>query len=303
MSRFGEMLRNGWRGVQNQAGIVLAGAALFLLAFLVGLHLFFPTAAVQQWLRGEIALRTQVDVQLAKMSLRPVFTLSGRDIVATYGNRPLTIDELRLKPLWSSLVTGDPGIAVDAALLQGRLDVALRRSGSVALHADGLKLTEFPVHPETGTLLSGTIVKADLLGRFPMRKGSETRLSLEMDNCSLTVLGQPVPLGRMTIAGNGQGNTLQLTTLSANGGAIAISGTGTMFVGNSAASSRISLDLTLRPTRSAPPTLTGLLDLAARKEADNSYRLKLNGSPNRLAVESQAPSRGATTSQEEEYED
>ena len=71
MSRFGELLRKGWRGAQNQARIVLAGAALFLLAFLLGIHLFFPTAAVQRWLGGEVAARTPVTVQLAKMSLRP----------------------------------------------------------------------------------------------------------------------------------------------------------------------------------------------------------------------------------------
>lgn len=305
MSRFGELLRKGWRGAQNQAGIVLAGIGVFLLAFLLGLHLFFPTAAVQQWLSSEISARAPLSVQFANLSLRPLFTLGGKDVVVAFDNLPgqtIMLDELRLKPLWTSLVSGDPGVTVDASLLQGRFAAALRRGGSLDLHAAGVKLTNFPVHQETRTLLSGTIVKADLRGSLPARKTTETRLALEIDNSTLTVLGQPLPLGKILLEGSGQGSNLRIATLSASGGQLAISGTGTVLLGASAAASRINLDLTLRPAASTPPTLTALLDIAAQRQADNGYRLKLSGPPNRLTVERPEVAREPARAQAENEE-
>ena len=307
MSRFGELLRKGWRGAQNQAKVVLGGVAVFLLAFLLGIHLFFPTAAVQRWLSGELAARAPVTVLLVPMSLRPLFTLSGDGstvIVDRSGGDLVVLDELRLKPLWTSLRGGDPGVSVQAARLQGHHAATLRRSGGLTLRAAGMKLTDFPVHQETRTLLTGTIVKGDLQGNFPVRPGTETRLSLEIDNSSLTVLGQPLPLGKIAVEGSGQGNNLRLTTLSASGGDLIIAGTGTLLLGTTTAASRISLDLSLRPTPSAPPALATLLEIAGKRQADNSYRLQLNGAIGQLTGETaQSPVRERTRTRQNAEDD
>jgi type II secretion system protein N len=292
MSRLGELLRRGWRGARNQARFVLAGAVLFLLAFLLGIHLFFPTAAVQRWLAREISARTPVTMQLTKMSLRPFFTLVGNDVAVAFDNssgRSVVVDELRLKPLWTSLISGDPGVSGQAALMQGRLAATLRRSGDLTMQATGIKLTDFPVHQESRTLLSGTLVKGALQGSFPARKGTESWLSLEIDNGSLTVLGQPLPLGKIAIEGSGQGNNLRISTLSASGGDVVIAGTGTLLFGASAAASRISLDVSLRPTPSAPPNLAALLELAGKRQADNSFRLQINAPLGQLTGAPTAP--------------
>jgi len=292
MNRFGEILHKGWRGAKDQAAIILAGVVLFVLSFLLGLHLFFPVAAVQQWLVTEIDARTPVSVQFEKLSLKPLFTLYGRDALVSFDNStqsPLILDEIRLRPLWTTLVTGDPDLLVEASALQGQIKADLRRSGALALHLQGVQLKAFPVNPETNTLLSGTIVKGELRGSSPARKNGENHLLLEMNDASLNIMGQPLPLGKISVQGNGQGNNLRITTLTASGGEIAISGTGTMLLGASAAASRINLDLTLRPSSSAPPALTALLDLAARRQTDGGYRLRLNGSPSQLTIEQLAP--------------
>ena len=306
MSRFGERLRKGWRGAQSQARVVLAGVALFLLAFLLGIHLFFPAAAMQHWLSGEIAARAQLTVPLEKMSLKPFFTFSGRGIALALGGsgeHSVVLDELRLQPFWTSLISADPGISVQAALQQGRLDATLRRSGGMSLHTTGMKLTDFPVHPATRTLLSGTIVKGDLQGSFPARPGSQARLSMEIDNCAMTVLGQPLRLGKIALEGSGPGNSLRITTLSASGGDLVVAGTGNLLFGPSLAASRLNLDLTLRPVPSAPPTVATLLDLASKRQADNSYRLKLNGALSQLAVEQSAPAQEPSVRRQSEETD
>lgn len=288
MNRFGDILYKGWRGARNQAGITLAGVALLLLAFLLGMHLFFPVAPVQQWLTSEINNRTPVSVKIEKLSVFPVFTLVGRQATVTFDSRalpPVLLNDLRLQPLWSSLFSGDPGLSVHAALLQGRLAAAIRRSGDLTLHVQGLQLQAFPVSQETQTLLSGTIVKGELRGSFPAQKSNENQLTLEMDNAALTVMGQPLKLGKISAQGSGQGNNLRIATLSASGGDVAVTGSGTLLLGASAAASRINLDLTLRPT----PAVAPLLDLFAQKQPDNSYRLRLSGSASRPTIERAAP--------------
>ena len=301
MKHFADVWRGTWNGVRSRGGAILAGAALFLLTFLIGLHLFFPTTTIQQWLISEIALRTPISIHQTTMTLRPVFTLHGREIVAVYDNRPFVIDELRVRPLWSSLFGKDPGVTMAANLLQGRLDAALRRGGAISLQAEGVKLTDLPVHPETRTLLSGTLVKGALQGNFPAKQGSDSRLAVEMVDTKLTVLGQPLALGKLAIEGSGQGNNLRLTTLSASGGDLSITGTGNLLLGPSAAASRINLDLSLKPA-AAPPALTALLDLAAQRQPDGSYRLKLSGAPNQLGLDRPAPPREARPVVDEEEE-
>ncbi|MCM2264533.1 MAG: type II secretion system protein GspN [Desulfuromonadales bacterium] len=293
MNRFGEILRKGWREAKNQAGIILAGIALFVLSFLLGLHLFFPMTAVQQWLVAEIDARTPFSVQIKKLSLSPAFTLSGRQATVTFDDSsmpPIVLDDLRLKPLWATLVTNNPGVAIEATLPQGRLDAALRRGGDLTMHIEELKLTDIPVSQETRALFSGTIVKGDMRRNFTPKKPTENLLVMEMDNASLTVMGQPLTLGKISAQGSGQGSSLRITTLSANGGDLVITGTGTMLLGASAAASRINLDLTLRPAPSASPHLAALLDLAGQRQSDNSYRVKLSGPLNQMTVEQTMPS-------------
>jgi type II secretion system protein N len=284
MNRFWEILRKGWTTAQKHAGGALAGIGLFLLAFLLGIYLFFPVTAAQHWFVREIETRTPISLQIGQLSLRPLFTFSSRDAAISCDNGtqpPVMLDELRLKPLWTTLLTDDPGLSVEASLRQGHFAAAIRRSGEFALHAEEMKLTEVPISQEPRTRLSGTIVKGELRGSFPPKKTAESRLALEMDNATLTVMGQPLALGKVSAQGSGQGNTLHINTLTASGGDLAITGNGTLLLGASAAASRINLDLTLRPT----PAVAALLDLVARKQPDNSYRLRLGGLVNKPTVE------------------
>lgn len=292
MTRFKEMLRKVWLATQQHGRVALAGGGLFLLAFLLGTYLFFPLAAVQQRLVGELEARTPINVQIDKLSLSPLLTLRTRQAIVTFDNSamtPIVLTELRLKPLWTSLLTGNPGVTIDVALPQGRLAADWQRGGELAMHAEGLKLTDLPIDQEARTLLSGTIIKGELRGVFPSRKTAETLLAAEIDTAALTVMGQPLALGKVSLQGSGQGNNLRIATLTANGGDVAITGSGSLLLGASMAASRVNLDLTLRPTAATPGGIAALLDLAAKHQADGSYRLRLSGSPGQLTAEPAAP--------------
>jgi type II secretion system protein N len=292
MNRFMEKLRKAWHAAAAHGGVVLAGAGCFLLAFLLGFYLFFPTAAITTWLLAEIGNRTPLSVQAETLSLSPIFTLSGERATVTFDGSPaspIALDALRLSPLWATLLTGNPGLSIEAALLQGQLAASWRQGGDFAMQVEGMKLEEVPVNRTNSASFSGTLVKGEMRRGFPSKKTAENLLALEMDPATLTVLGQPLALGKVSVQGSGQGNSLRLASVTANGGDVAVTGSGSVLLGASAAASRISLDLALRPAATAPASLAALLELAARRQADGSYRLQLSGAPDQLALAAAAP--------------
>lgn len=288
MNRPVERLRSTWRALQQRALLILTGTLLFGLAFGLGCYLFFPVATVQRWLTEEIGRRTGASIELDAPKLSPLLTMRtprGRLSFPDAPQAPIDLVDLRLRPRWSTLFSGDPGIALETAFSGGMLSAVVTRGGTYRVDAEGLQFDKLPLHRETGTLLSGTLLKAHFATTYPAQKSGRNALTLEMERVSLNLLGQPLALGKIRIDGDGQQNTLQLATLTASGGDLAVSGTGTLLLGASPAASRISLDLTLRPAPAAPATITALLEVAARKEADGGYRLRLSGSPARLAIE------------------
>lgn len=292
MSRFTETLRQAWRAVRQRGSVLLAGSGLFLLAFMLGLHLFFPTTALRQWLLAEVAARTSASMQIETLSLAPLFSLRGEQATLAFdGNTApaVVLDAFRLVPRWTTLLTGNPGLALEATLLGGHLEATWRRDGELALQVEGLKLSDISVSPDSRARLSGTIVTGKLRKDSPAKKPAETLLATEIDAVTLTVMGQPLPLGKVSLQGSGKGNALRITSLTATGGGVAITGSGSLLLGTSAAASRLQLDLTVRPAASAPASLAAGLELAARRQADGSYRLQLSGAPGRLTVEPSAP--------------
>lgn len=298
MHRFQEMRHKAWLAAQRHGGVALTGTGLFLLAFLLGTYLFFPVAAVQQRLVAEIEARSPISIQIDRLSLSPLFTLSAQHSTVTFDDSvrsPIDLHELRLKPLWTTLLTSNPGLAIEAALPQGQFAADWRRDGELELHVEELKLTNIPVGQETRTLLSGMVVKGELLGVFPSKKTAENLLTVEMETATLNIMGQPLALGKVSVLGGGQGNNLRITTLTASGGEVTITGSGRLLLGASMAASRVNLDLTLRPSAATPGSITALLELAARRQADGSYRLQLSGPPGQLTVEPTAPAAGRRT--------
>jgi len=262
-------------------------------------------AAAQRWLTAEVYRRSAVSFQVEKLSLQPLFTLSGRNAFVSVDNRQqpsIPVDELRLRPLWSSLVSGDPGLSLAASMLRGQLDAEIRRSGQFMLQVDGIELSDFPLNPETRTQFSGIIRKGEFRGGGVATRGAETLVSLQLEKSSISILGQPLALGKIVIQGKGRGNNLRIDSLAVSEGDLGVSGTGNLLVGASLAASRINLDLNLRPAPSAPPVLMALLDVAGQRQAGNDYRLKLSGTLGQLTVDHPAPPGQINSTPHEEEE-
>ena len=115
---------------QSPGLFVLAGAGLLLLGMLTGFYLFFPAEALRQRVIQEIETRTGAEVQIGQIALYPLLTLDASQI--SFGltglPQPMQIEQLSLAPQWSTLLSSDTGVQLQAQFMGG-----LRRSETIGI--------------------------------------------------------------------------------------------------------------------------------------------------------------------------
>lgn len=259
---------------------LLLGAAVFVPAVLLGFLFGFPTAAVKQKIVDTIR-EQQGSAELQALKLSPLLALKGEKLVIgmdSAGLPPLTVERFSLRPLWGSLLSGEPGAKVAAELLQGELQAEVHRGGRTAAQASGLRFS-LPLADGmatvTGTLASGQLTRTSADGRT-----GESALTLafgELLAQSPLLAGRPLALGQVTVEARGRGQAYTITRLEASGGDLTATGSGSVLAGRTPAASRLNLTLRLRPTATFPADLKSLLDLMAAPAGDGSYPLQISG--------------------------
>jgi len=272
----------GWR-------FYLGAAVLLLVGIVAGYYLFFPTVSLQQRLEREIAARTPLTarVRAASLLFPPGLKAEGIHLQARTGQdaqAPAGIDitALKIAPLWRSLGGANPGLTFRADLLGGTAEGNLLKNGSVEAKARQLAFS-VPLGAGVPLQLTGRLARGEFTGAWPPQPAGETRLELNFDRfdlgglAALGATGDVLPLGTVTLTGNGRGNALKIDRLSASGGNVEVTGEGTLMLSEPLERSRLNLSLVLRPGRQLDKALADLLDLFAQAQPDGSYRLRVTG--------------------------
>jgi len=263
---------------------LLVGTCLFLLGLTVGIYLFFPTEALQQRIIQEIKARTGTDVQIEQVSLYPPLSLCARlfNVVTTVLPVPLKIDQLRVSPKWSTLLSSDPGVQFQAQLMNGDATAEILKSGVINATATGLRF-ELPLQKPMIMTISGNLGQATVNAATRLAPETKTQLSLQLSDVRISHLdffkedSPGVALGAIFIEGKGQGRAMKINALSVTGGDFNINGEGTLLIGRTSATSRMNLSLNIKPAGSALPALVSLLELTAPPDANGDHRLRLTG--------------------------
>ncbi len=273
-----------WR---KSSFFLLAGAGLLLLGMLTGFYLFFPSETLRQRIIQEIEARAGVavqSVQIEQVSLYPLLTLDARGIELglTGLPRPLPIEALSIAPQWSTLFSADPGVLVQGSLMNGTITAGLLRSGAINAHATGLRF-DLPIQKPLPFNVTGTLSEAAFDGGVRLNTEAKTQLLLRLADVNVLGLellkadGSRLALGEITLQVEGQGRSMKVKTLSAKGGDLDVSGNGTLLIGRTTTSSRIKLALQVRPGANADPSITSLLDIFGKPDADGRYPLQVTG--------------------------
>ncbi len=269
---------------QRSSLFLLTGAGLLLLGMLAGFYLFFPAEALKQRITQELLTRTGTEVQLRQVSLYPLLSLDADQVRIDLPQlpRPLEIEQLSLSPLWSTLLSSNPGVQLQAELMSGTLTGEILKSGLIRAMATGLRF-DLPLQKPMAMNITGTLNQANLEAATRLDPETKTAISLLLSDVRISGLdifkadSPGISFGETTLEVDGQGRAMKIKTLSARGGDLDIKGDGTLLIGRTSATSRIKLELQVRPGPNADPAIASLLELAGKQGPEGFYSLKVSG--------------------------
>lgn len=278
---------NGKARFRGRLLFVLAAVSILLLAFVITFIVCFPVQPLR--------------ARLERMAWRDggqKVTIGGLSFAAPLGLRftrigwqppdpkwpMITVASAHLSPLWTTLFTGDPGVALQAGLSSGTLRGRLTKDGNFEATLAGIVLR--PLLPTGFAHLSGGIVSGRIQGTQMLLPGSR-RVTFELAIKHLSVGGfkslgasrDRLSLGRMSLSGELRGNTLDIKDVSSSNGDLRLKGKAVVLLGNSLAQCRVTANIKLTPGPGLDLTLRGLLPLTgAKPDRQGAYRFRIGGS-------------------------
>ena len=274
-------LASSW---QRSGLFLFTGASLLLLGMLSGFYLFFPAEALKQRITQELLTRTGTEAQIRQVSLYPLLRLDTEQVKIDLPQlpRPLEIEQLSLSPLWSTLLSSNPGVQLQAELMSGTLTGEILQSGLISAMATGLRF-DLPLQKPMAMNITGTLNQANLEAATRLDPETKTVISLQLSDLRISGLdifkadSPGIAFGEATLEVDGQGRSMKIKTLSARGDDLDIKGDGTLLIGRTSATSRIKLELQVRPGSKADPAIASLLELAGKQGPEGFYSLKVSG--------------------------
>lgn len=274
------------RLIGDRLGWWLLMPLLLICAALISFYLAFPSRTLQTRLQLELAqnLGLQSSLSPPQLLFPPGLACSRLDLtLPTPYDRTLPLRQVRVAPLWLSLLSDAPGLRFRAELNGGTLNGTARRDGQTTLVADQVIVQE-ALQLNGGPVIQGVLQNSRFDGLLPLQAPGQKKLALTLDKVRLSGLesygltGDNLDLGRLVVQADGEGKTLRLQQLSLQGGAIEGSGQGTMLLGATPAATRLNLTLELRPGPGLDPTLRDLLNLVGSDGPNGTRKLRLSGS-------------------------
>jgi len=270
----------------KQAGFPLWLVLILAVSFLIGFYLSFPLAPFAGQLEQLVATRSQVRLQVIDPDLKFPPAVSARLHLSSADDRfpDLDISSLRISPLWGSLVSATPGVSFAAKLLGGSATGSIRRDGTCSIDLSGLSAEGLQLSPQLKMRLNATGAGGSFAGQIDPNKPSQGDLKLDISSLQFSgmqALGASrdiLQAGRLRAEASLRGSNLNISSLELAGGDLEVSGSGNLLLTGRPETSRLNINLTLKPTATLDPQLKDLLGLLGKPQPDGSLRLRLSGS-------------------------
>lgn len=280
---FGSLLSG--RGPGSNLRLFAVCLALFCVTSFFSFWVFFPAEVLQQRLVQEISRETGLRMHGEHATM--LMPLGLKFDLTVYpdqpGITPLVLDDLRLTPLWTSLLTLNQAVQLKGSVTQGNASARLWRNGNVSVSLQDLTLLDLqePDLPyRLGGALNGRLVGEKLLAPGGQGEGRFDADIRDMLVFGLERIGLPtdVSLGLLQINGHFSESRVSIEQLVATGGVLELSGGGTLLIGATPEQTRLNLNVRLHPTRQTPENVRDLLMLTGvRPGPDGSYSLQIGG--------------------------
>ncbi len=274
-----------FRGLGSGLKLFFIGALMFVIGALLSFWWLLPVEPLQQRVLQEISRETGVQMQAQNTAL--MFPGGLRMDMVIRSQVPelndFAVDNLRLRPVWTSLVTGSPAVSMKGLLAGGAITSTMTGKGALDTEVRGLdilRLLRADLPYRLGGVLSAQVKADRLLGGARQAEGAFTVDVGEAVALGLDQIGfdPELPLGRIQVTGQFENMRVNLERAVITGGALEVNGSGTIFAGATPAKTRLNLSVRLQPTARTPAGLRDLLSLTgARPDADGSYQFQIGG--------------------------
>ncbi|MBW6508636.1 MAG: type II secretion system protein GspN [Desulfuromonadales bacterium] len=258
---------------------------LFCVSSFFSFWVFFPAEVLQQRLVQQISRETGLRMHGEQATM--LMPLGIKFDLTIYpdqpGMIPLVVDDLRLTPLWTSLLTLNQAVHLKGFIAQGDVSARVWRNGNVNVSLQDLSLLDLQESDLSYRL--GGALNLRLIGEELLSPGAQGGGRFNADIRDALVLGleriglpADVSLGQLQINGHFSESRVSVEQLVASGGVLELSGGGTLLIGATPEQTRINLNVRLHPTRQTPENIRDLLMLTGiRPGADGSYTLQIGG--------------------------
>ncbi len=272
------------RQMMRPVKFILVSVGLLLISFAFAFYLFFPTGALQNRIEQEFNAQMGGELRMGKLSLLfPAGLQADRIIITGLPARErIDVASFSITPVWRTLAGTNPGVKFSSRFQGGVVEGNATKSGAVEARASRVTFDE-SLMPGSALRVTGIVERGEYAGKTPLQPDTETRLNLVLQQVLLTgmeglgVSGGATSLGTITLHVTGRGNALRIETLSAEGGALQASGSGSFVLAHPTERSRINLTLNLRPGADLDPNLRDLLSLFAQPTGDGNFRMRITG--------------------------
>ncbi len=273
------------RVLSTNSRLFIACLVLFCVTSFFSFWVFFPAEVLQQRLVQEISRETGLRMHGEQATM--LLPLGLKFDLTIYpdqpGMTPLLVDDLRLTPLWTSLLTQNQAVQLKGSVTRGDASARVWRNGNVNLSLQDLNLLELQEIDQPyrlGGALNLRFVGEELLAPGAQGGGRFSADIRDLVLFGLERIGLPadVSLGLLQMNGNFSEARVSVEQLVATGGVLELSGGGTLLVGATPEQTRLNLNVRLHPTRQTPENIRDLLMLTGvRPGPDGSYTLQIGG--------------------------
>lgn len=273
------------RGQSSNFRLFTICLVLFCVSSFFSFWVFFPAEVLQQRLVQEISRETGLRMHGERAAM--LMPLGIKFDLTLYpdqpGMTPLAVDDLRLTPLWTSLLSLNQAVQLKGSIAQGDVSARVWRNGNLNLSLHDLSLLDLQ-EPDLPYRLGGAL-NLRLIGDELLSPGAQGGGRFNADIRDILVLGleriglpTDVSMGLLQMNGHFSESRVSIEQLVATGGALELSGGGTLLIGATPEQTRINLNVRLHPTRQTPDNIRDLLMLTGiRPGADGSYTLQIGG--------------------------
>lgn len=273
------------RGQSSNFRLFTICLVLFCVSSFFSFWMFFPAEVLQQRLVQELSRETGLRMHGEQATM--LMPLGLKFDLTIYpdqrGMAPLVVDDLRLTPLWTSLLTLNQAAHLKGSITQGDFSARVWRNGNVNVSLHNLSLLDLQ-EPDLPYRLGGAL-NLRFVGEELLSPGAQGGGRFNADIRDTLVLGleriglpSDVSLGLLQMNGHFSESRVSVEQLVATGGVLELSGGGTLLIGATPEQTRINLNVRLHPTRQTPENIRDLLMLTGiRPGADGSYTLQIGG--------------------------